>query len=128
MVPNKLFIALSFKASLQKVDIPPYAIKTHIKDISHLALIITAVFPKALCNALCTTARIKNSTTLPCFTCKGGRDDSYHYFRCPYDSFIFWLPAASGNIFVIFVSKNSASKLAVFFEVYYIFTTNLGLV
>ena len=88
---------------------------------------MTTTFHKILANALCTTSRIKNHDTLTCFACGKGRDDLYHYLRCPCVAFIFNLPVAFGSLYKPYSNENNLAKLAVFFEVYYILSRQYGI-
>ena len=76
--------------------------ETQIKDIyqsvARQPFILSVTFHKILSNALCTTSRIKNHDTLKCFACGKGRDDLYHYPRCPCVAFIFILPNVFGSL------------------------------
>ena len=90
------------------------------------ALCTTSAFHKILANALCTTARIKNHDTLTCFACGKGRDDLYHYLRCPCVAFIFKLPVTFGSIYKNYFTETNLARLAVFFEVYYILARQYG--
>ena len=122
IVPNTVICDLVRKASLQKIVVTHPQLKAYLKDVSRLPLIISATFIKVLCNALCTTARIKNSPTLKCFACGKGRDDLFHFLRCPRFGFIFNLPPAFGNIHFKYFDSNVLARVAVAFEVYYILT------
>ena len=97
-----------------------------LKIISRLPLILSVTFHKVLANGLCSTNRIKNKDTLPCFFCGKFKDDLYHYMRCPNVSFIFGLPKAFGSIHVNYFKPEVLAKLAVFFETYYIVTRRYG--
>ena len=101
-------------------------IETITKSLSRTPFIVTSTFHKVLANALCTTSRIKTHDTLTCFACGKGRDDLYHYIKCPRISFIFGLPPAFGSLHASYFTPSTLAKLSVFFETYYIVSRQYG--
>ena len=70
---------------------------------------------------------LENRTTQPCFACGKAKDDLYHFLRCPYVAFIFCLPKMFGSIKKSYFSPANLSRIASFFEVYYLLTRQYGL-
>ena len=126
MHPDNVLSSLSYKGSLQKILISSKEIDLVLKSLAKHPFILSATFHKILTNALCTTARIKNHETLTCFACGKGRDDLYHYIRCPCISFIFGLPPAFGSLHAPYFTPSTLAKLSVFFETYYIVSRQYG--
>ena len=126
LIPNTVLVNLSFKASKQKVVASPKQLKDFLHKLASFPLVISVSYIRVLTNALCTTTRIKNSPTLPCFACGKGRDDLYHFLRCPYFSFIFQLTPAFGNIHMPYFSLPQLARISAAFEVYYFLTRQYG--
>ena len=118
---------LHLKAHKQKLLLSPKQIDEVYKSLARAPFILTVTFYKILTNSLCTTSRIKNQATLRCFACGQGRDDLYHYLRCPCVAFIFHLPAMFGSIHKPYFSEANLARWAVFFEVYYILSRQYGI-
>ena len=126
LFPDNCLDTLSYKASLQKNLISPKEINSILKSLARQPFIISATFHKVLCNALCTTTRIKNHPTLTCFACGKARDDLFHFLRCPCVAFIFDLPPAFGSLHANYFSTATLAKNSVLFEAYYIVTRQYG--
>ena len=89
--------------------------------------ILTWTFIRIITNASCTSSRIKKDDYVyPCCFCGRGRDDLYHFLRCPQCCFLFSLPFSSGIIRHDFFSDCHIARLACFFEVYYFLTRRYG--
>ena len=83
---------LSFMAAKQKILLSFKQVSDILQTLSDSPFIWSSTFIKVLTNAMCTTSRIKNHPTLCCFACGKGRDDLFHFLRCPHVAFIFNLP------------------------------------
>ena len=126
LIPNTVLVNLSFKASKQKVVASPKQLKDFLHKLASFPLVISVSYIRVLTNALCTTTRIKNSPTLPCFACGKGRDDLFHFLRCPWFTFCFGLPLSYGPLHIAYFDNSTVAKLAASFEVYYTLTRQFG--
>ena len=95
-------------------------------QISSLPSLLTIAFIKVICNALCTSSRIKSGKVLKCFACGGGRDDLFHFLRCPEFCFIFDLPVSAGCISHKYFSVSNIAKLACMIETYHFYSRRFG--
>ena len=114
-VPWNVFTTLSHKAHLSYFLLAPADVEDISKSISKLPLVVSSVFYKVICNALCTTSAFHNSEILPCFACGKGRDDLFHFLRCSHVTYIFQLPRSFMHIHKSYFSKCNLARLAVFF-------------
>ena len=101
-------------------------IKDIYQSVARQPFILSVTFHKILTNALCTTSRIKNHDTLKCFACGKGRDDLYHYLRCPCVASILKLPNVFGSLRKTYFSPIVLARLSVFFEAYYLMCRQYG--